>query len=464
MTAREYAECKRMMEWFYSDPDFRLHASDEIAAHFKKSGIALDAETVLDAIHRICRGNPAEEEITANPFLKEYTARSRAIVREEERLVARDRYAAESLWRYANIVRNRCFLESAAMREHPNIHYFPAAFELSSGCRVQCPFCGFQAKPWQENYLYTKEHRQLWRDVLTITRELLGDIADICPCYFGTEPMDNPDYEKFLADMRDIYGTVPQTTSAAAQRDPDRTKSLLSWIGPDCLRQRVSYRMSATSLQHFRQLMDLFTPMELEYVEVLSNNPESVNRYSESGRAVQGKKLPKEKLLRYSISCIAGVRVNMVDGLMEFIEPELPSEQFPKGYRVWGTAEFHDAESFRSGLTQLFRSHAFGSLPLWSPVQINRNVRMLVGERLTETKWIPEENSTGTGKKQIVLLADKAGYYMDAHPVLLQAMQQLQHPQEPGNVLRGLNLGAAGTDRVLNLLQELYWRGYLCRA
>ncbi len=451
MTPREFAQCKRLMEWYFADPSFRENAGQEIAARLQAAGVPLDPESVLEGIRRIAAGRVQERGVAENPFLQEYTARYAAVLGEVARSMARERYAAEDLWRYANVVRNRCLLESAAMREHTNVFYYPMAFELSSGCRVQCSFCGLRAKPWQENYLYTEEHRLLWREILVISGELMGAVVDSCPCYYGTEPMDNPDYEKFLADMQELLGAVPQTTSAAAQRDPARTRRLLAELEKNGLQSRVPYRMSAISLAHFRRLMDTFTPEELEHVEVLTNNPESLNRYSAAGRAASQKgEQPDGKLLRYSISCIAGVRVSMPEGRMDFMEPELPGSEYPLGYRILESARFHDAESFREGLIRLFRRHAYASLPLWVPVRINRNVHMQIVER--------------GGQKEIILLGDGMAYYMDAHPLLLRTMEAFRIQAVPGKLLRELRLDRAGTEKVLALLQELYRRGYLCQA
>lgn len=455
MTPREYAECKRLMEWYFADPSFRAHAEQEIAARLRAAGIGLDPDKVLEGIRCIAAGSVQEGGTAGNPFLQEYMARSAAVLEQVARLTARERYAAEDLWRYANVVRNRCRLESAAVREHTNVYYYPMAFELSSGCRVQCAFCGLRAKPWEGNYLYTEEHRRLWREILLISRELMGAVVDCCPCYYGTEPMDNPDYEKFLADMQELLGAVPQTTSAAAQRDPARTKRLLTELKTNRMQSRAPYRMSAVSLAHFRQLMDCFTPEELEDTEVLTNNPESLNRYSAAGRAALQKGQQMDgKLLRYSISCIAGVRVNMPEGIMDFMEPELPDRDYPLGYRILESARFHDAESFREGLIRLFRRRAFASLPLWVPVKLNRNVRMLMEEKIKEDR----------NRQKIILLGDEMAYYMDAHPLLRKTMESFRTQAVPGEVLRGLRLDRAGTEKILALLQELYWRGYLCQA
>lgn len=484
MTRAEYAECKRLMEWYCADPEFRENAVDGIRKRLSENGIALEPEMVLEGIRLILAGRCATEEGERNPFAREKAERDRLVSEHLQMRMSPEQYAAWPVWHYTEVVRNRCRMENREVRRHGNIYYFPLAFEVSSGCKVQCPFCGFRAKPWSENYAYTEEHRALWREILLVSKEVIGNVAGEAPCYFATEPMDNPDYEQFLGDMREIFGHVPQTTSAAAQRDPERTRRFLRFLGEEELRERGTYRISVTSLAHFRQIMRTFTPEELEYVELLANNPESVNRYSCSGRAaanqehfyenrdrenrgqenrgqesreresrnresqngewqIPGRQICEEKFLRYSIDCVAGVRVNLVEGTMMFLEPELPDEMYPLGYRVRETVTFSDAESYRTGLIHLFRSYAFDSLPLWHPVQINRNVRM--------------EERNG----DILLLGDEIGYRMEAQPILKEIMGAFRGGVIPGNLLQALNAEKSGKKRILELLRDLYERGYL---
>ena len=484
MTRAEYAECKRLMEWYCADPEFRENAVDGIRKRLSENGIALEPEMVLEGIRLILAGRCATEEGERNPFAREKAERDRLVSEHLQMRMSPEQYAAWPVWHYTEVVRNRCRMENREVRRHGNIYYFPLAFEVSSGCKVQCPFCGFRAKPWSENYAYTEEHRALWREILLVSKEVIGNVAGEAPCYFATEPMDNPDYEQFLGDMREIFGHVPQTTSAAAQRDPRRTRQFLQFLGEEELRERGTYRISVTSLAHFQQIMRTFTPEELEYVELLANNPESVNRYSCSGRAavnqehfyenrdrenrgqenrdqesrgresrnrerqngegqIPGRQICEEKFLRYSIDCVAGVRVNLVEGTMMFLEPELPDEMYPLGYRVRETVTFSDAESYRAGLIHLFRSYAFDSLPLWHPVQLGRNVQM--------------EERQG----DILLLGDEIGYRMDAQPILKEIMESFREGAIPGKLLQDLHAEESGKKRILTLMQDLYERGYL---
>ena len=60
-----------------------------------------------------------------------------------------------------------------------------------------------------------------------------------------------------------------------------------------------------------------------------------------------------EKNIRYSISCLAGFRVNMASKTVTYEEPELPCDEFPTGERIYGSLPFTDAVSFRKALSEL---------------------------------------------------------------------------------------------------------------
>ena len=218
---------------------------------------------MLDAIRCILGGTFNYETAQENPYVKEYAHRNCMVSERVRQRVQRERFAADGIWQYSNIVRNRCRMENQLIRMHSNIYFYPAVFELSEGCRVQCPFCGLAAKPWSSDFRYTEENRTLWREVLQITRELLGNVIDVSPCYFATEPLDNPDYEDFLRDAREVTGGVPQTTTALAERYPERIRSLMDFLGERELEENNSLRISIRNLTQFHRIMELYTPEEL---------------------------------------------------------------------------------------------------------------------------------------------------------------------------------------------------------
>ena len=110
-------------------------------------------------------------------------------------------------WRARQVARSG--LESAASDD---IIHAPVAIELADGCSVGCWFCGVAAGRLADAWRYTGENAALWRGVLTVLRERIGAAAQWGFCYWATEPLDNPDYERFALDFADIVGRFPQTT------------------------------------------------------------------------------------------------------------------------------------------------------------------------------------------------------------------------------------------------------------
>ena len=280
--------------------------------------------------------------------------------------------------------------------------------------------------------------------MLRITRELLGRVTDLSPCYYATEPMDNPDYEAFLGDVRELSGRVPQTTTALAEKYPERIRSLISFLGEEAIAQDASLRFSVRSIAQFQRIMKLYSAEEMEYVELIPNNPESVYMYSASGRAVQRKSdLPEKRMVSYSIGCCAGVRVNMVQKTISFEEPELPDQEYPLGVRTRGTVTFQDAQTYRDGLTRLFRSYAFGLLPYWVPIRLNKHVHIEIEE------------------EEIRLEGDDILYRIEKTPVTEAALAQLSEGVPFKELAQKIGIEEAEEQKMYTTLNELYIRGYL---
>ena len=374
MDKREFACFKRCLEWYQVIPKYRreMNRSPQEAIRVLGFEGILDADRVQEAIHCIVGAIPAEKD-GENPYLRAYQDFFKTVGAHVERRHDRSRFATTQLYRFADTTRNRCQMESAALRRHQNIRYFPICFELSSGCRVQCSFCGLAAKKYTGSFPYTAENRALWRSVLRICKSLLGDILDTAICYFATEPMDNPDYEKFMLDHREIAGNFSQITTALADQYPERMRSWMQVLGEERMRTEAPLRFSIRNIDQFRRIMRLYSPEELAYVEVLPNNPESVFCYSDSGRAAEAD-YGQGKKHCYSICCISGLRVNMAEKTIAFIEPEMPDEEFPLGIRQREIRSFDDAQGFAEAMADMVGKYAAGILPADRPLCLNKNI------------------------------------------------------------------------------------------
>ena len=99
----------------------------------------------------------------------------------------------------------------------------------------------------------------------------------------------------------------------------------------------------------------------------------SIYSSSDSGR---NRNRNDRRKVRYSFSCVSGVRVNLVGRSMSFMEPVLPDEVHPCGYRVLETLCFENAEDYRKKLEMLFRRHACADLPKNEPIRIHPGVKI----------------------------------------------------------------------------------------
>ena len=441
MTDAEYARFKRAADFFRVDPDFRQHALEDPALALKDLSLTLDDPAlVLRGVKAIAAGCAVDE--AENPYVAEYMRRNRAVSDFVAFSHRREAFSRDEFFRFAETTRNRCRMESCLIRRHDNIRYFPLCFELSLGCSVQCPFCGLAAPRWQADFRYTPENAALWQAVLQSSLELLGPIAGTAPCYLATEPLDNPDYERFLEDFFRVTGQLPQTTTAIAERDTERVRRLMRLIGKDRLRLQAALRFSIRTKAQFFRIAEAFSPEELADVELLHNNPESLNLYAASGRARSGGS-GKPSGPAYSICCIAGVRVNMAERSIRFLEPELPDSDFPLGVRVRETLYFDDAADFQKKLAHLMNIWAVSLLPADRPLALNRNCRA-----------VPTEGA-------IVFLGDGTGYRITGNPYTLRTLELLEKGLTMEQIQREIRLPAARREAFFSLTNQLFIRGYL---
>lgn len=223
---RRYSALKRLYECCSADPlQFSTRLRDDPSETLREIGVGEDVVGTDEAL--VMLDGLCTQSWEKNPYLALYRDRVLAVEKLIRQRASREQFVSEKLYRYINIVRNRIFLTNREFCGHDNVLYYPVAFELSKGCSVQCPFCGLAASRLAGIARY-EENRLLWHGILAAVLEIIGPAAGMGPCYFATEPLDNPDYERFMAGYREIFGTVPQTTTAAALREPERFRVLLS--------------------------------------------------------------------------------------------------------------------------------------------------------------------------------------------------------------------------------------------
>ena len=300
------------------------------------------------------------------------------------------------VWRRRQM--NRGYTERGIAAARGEIHA-PLTFELSDGCSVGCWFCGVAAKKKGGDFLYTPENVRLWRSILEFFHGFLGRAAGTGVCYFATEPLDNPDYENWCEDFATVFGTHPQTTTAIATKDIERTRQLLSHSRS---RGTKINRFSVLNSKMLDTIHAAFTPLELLYTELLTQNMESSSTYSRSGRAREHDEMfdkksaitgTQEVQRPSTICCITGFRLNMVRKTIDLLSPCGADDQYPLGEYQWASEKFNDVKDVEQLVSHWTNQIVVAGLLPRHRVAFRRDVQAEINR---ETQTLKLKNWTGT--------------------------------------------------------------------
>ena len=344
---KEIATIKRFLECWCADEKFReaVESNPTVACQawgFDLDPVTMELRPLWDNEMGIVE-NPSIHVLRYKAFIYEkLTHRNK--IREN----SNDSYEAYNEWRSRQM--RRCENQLSYFISKSIVHA-PFCIELSQGCSVGCWFCGISAPKLEDLFLYTEENKQLFKGVTLVLKELFGEAAGKGFCYWATDPFDNPDYEKFMLDFEQIVGVFPQNTTALALRDIDRTRAYLKLS-----RQFPGFvdRFSLLSLKQVHKVFDHFTPEELLYVELVTQNKENILHKSRAGRAIekeQKRKKPAQggdQLSDGTIACVSGFLINMVSREIKLITPCMASEKWPLGYIELEKGQFNTLEEFKA--------------------------------------------------------------------------------------------------------------------
>lgn len=339
------AALKRLFELWAFYRDFHDGYLADPAAALASSGLDVDPRAAsLVLLHRFPEGGVGplpETFVWYRDFVEGRFART---VRNRSRYEIKDPRFRD--WRARQI--RRCQRDMPYMSRF--MHHLSVAFELSLGCSVGCPFCALSAGKLQGIFRHTEEHAALWRETLARLHNLIGDSVSSACLYCATEPLDNPDYELFLADFYDEFGCVPQTTSAAATRDLERTRRLLRWGQETDLHFD---RLSMLSTHDCDVMLDAFTAEELLYTDLLPQFPESsVANIKKAGRNIDNESAPAG-----TIACVSGFIINMVEKSVRLVTPVDADEEHPTGEIIYEKAGFEGADGLEDVVREMIERH-----------------------------------------------------------------------------------------------------------
>ena len=377
------AQTKRFLEHFTADREFRRALAADPRGTAASRGLPVDPEELRfvwdDAFYRamLQRG-----DWTAPHAVQQY----RAWI--GEKILYRTRLRQEScvpedprqrLWRERQIRRSWGHLGASNFEQ---LIHAPFAVELSEGCSVGCWFCGVSAERKKSDFLYTDEHARLWQGVLGVLRDALGPAAACGFLYWATDPLDNPDYEKFALDMARICGKFPQTTTAQAHKHVERVRRLLPLSAEHGCEIN---RFSVLTLPIFHEIMKAFTAEELLHTELVVQNREASLIQSNSGRARGSRQLekkaaddgftdPRWREAPGTIACVSGFLINMVRGSIRLVTPCPSSDRWPDGYWIFEEASFGSAEELAERIEGMRRRHMPTALRTDDPARFRSDI------------------------------------------------------------------------------------------
>ncbi len=385
------ARIKRFMECVMGDDEFR----HDLSAHLEDPrpvaaarGIDLDPRLMRPLFQhgmthlRFARGEAAYPlAILWDQYIREMLEHRDSLRDHASTAIANPRFQT---WRERQMrrVMSECGVSGGSIT-HPL-----AAFELSDGCSVGCWFCGISAERFKGALSYTEETRTLWRGVLETMVHHFGDAAQSGFCYWATDPMDNPDYPRFIEDYYEMTGYLPQTTTAAPLKDVRLTREVMDIFWKY---RSITNRFSILSKKMLRRVHEEFTADELMPVELVLQNKEALVSKAKAGRARD-----RQKRLRASgkddrialknadhttIACVSGFLINMLAGTIQLVTPTRPSDRWPKGYKVLGERRFDGVGAFDAAIDDLLENEVGTELESTAPAVLRADLRYEPTER-----------------------------------------------------------------------------------
>lgn len=378
---RDVARTKRFLEYWSADPKFREQLPADPAGVAAAAGLEADPEAIrslweTDAQAPVHRQPPTPSVARYRAFMQEKFAYRNAL-----RNAAESPHPGFKAWRQRQI--HRCFGQLGAQKGDSLVHAC-LAVELCAGCSVGCWFCGISALKLEGVWLYTEENARLWRGVLRAMAETLGDAAGRGFCYWATDPLDNPDYERFCIDFSDLLGRFPQTTTAQPMRDPQRFRQL-----HQLARQRGNEidRFSVLTLGTLKRIFAEYTAEELLFVELVLQMDGAY-----AGKAYAGKARSKQERWKKAtgqepppdaststIACVSGILLRMPERSFELVSPTRADDRWPNGYRIHARRNFDNADDFRQQLQQVLAALPT-RLPLDQPLRLRQDLQLQLTE------------------------------------------------------------------------------------
>lgn len=451
-TMLKYADVKRFFERWTADPNFKNDLRSDTPGTLARYGLKINPADIESLLQEEEYGEQALQSpaLRAMWQITQSKAGLLSAFYQKESLPADRRML---LWRERQIARQ--LLDLGPFHTHFNLHA-SLTVELTQGCSVGCWFCALSPDSLKSAFVYDEKNAEMWHASLLILRDKLGAGAKSGFLYWATDPLDNPDYEKFCLDFYDLIGVFPPTTTALGLKDPARTRALLKMAeARDCWLNRFS----VLSIGLMGKVHDEFSSEELALVECVPLNKQANLAYGNAGRfreraikdpsllETQRTKLKhapwyendpqykeSEDYPHSSIGCVTGFLVNMCTRNVQLISPCTADDRWPLGYIIFGEEHFSSAEELSEALERLMHTHM--------PVEVEPHYR------IGFYKWLKYEPLTdgfsirGRFNQQLVFRDDsRADFYsllgqlinddrLNASQIAQQVQEQLGYEPE----------------------------------
>ncbi len=364
-----------------ADPQFRQQFESDPKAATASRGLAVEPETFRQIWEWFTTSStglvPSELDASADApaALQEFRALKEAEHAYQDQLRARATPTTRRwhAWRSRQIARMSSQLGAGLLRVllHP-----PFACELSKGCSVGCWFCGVGALKLGDHFEYTSDNAMLWRELLAVMRKFTGDASGgLAFLYWATDPLDNPDYEKFASDFRQVFARYPDLTTSQPVKHLDRVRELLALSAEH---EEFYIRFSVLTLRQLYALHAEFSAEELATVSLIPRNKGSLAPIALVGNARD----PEPMRVRATpvsqdatIACVSGFLLNMVDRTVQLITPCPVSERWPLGYIVYERAGFEDAADLERTVERMIATHMHTDVPADRPLRFRPDLK-----------------------------------------------------------------------------------------
>lgn len=376
----EVAHIKRFLEWWMADPAFRAALPADPAGVTRAAGLQADALAIrplweFDRQHLVHQQAP-------HPSVVRYRAFMREKLNHREQLQKRSsHHRGYQAWRNRQV--QRCYGQLGPAKGDALVHA-GAAIELCRGCSVGCWFCGISALKFDGVWEYTPENAALWQQIVETLGAQLGAPAGHGFCYWATDPLDNPEYERFCQDFAERLGHFPQTTTAQPMKDPARFRKI------HAMARRYSHaidRFSVLSLGMLKKVLAEYSAEELLCVEMVMQMDGAWASKAYAGRArslterwTKSAGHAPDPQDTSTIACVSGLLLRMPERSFEWITPCPADETWPNGYKVLARHQFADAQEFAAQL-QATLARLPERLPLHHKLQLRPDLRVLPSEK-----------------------------------------------------------------------------------